>query len=251
MSLTSHGSKKPKGATCASRRLVKSPVDLLLLLVALIALVSVFASVAACGTESEVSQARAAPVGQIVTFGAWEQDGDAANGTEPLKWVVLDKKNGHVLLLAEKALATRPYNDAAGDATWQDCTLRTWLNGEFYTGAFSEADRAAVRQTAVPNPDNAERGTAGGAEVQDHIFLLSADELETYCSDEVRACSSTPVAADQGAWVSPDNGCVDWWLRTPGSDQAKAADVGSDGLLYPNGYPVESADVAVRPALWL
>lgn len=39
-------------------------------------------------------------VGNIVTFGSYEQDADTSNGNEPLEWIVLKYENGRALLLS-------------------------------------------------------------------------------------------------------------------------------------------------------
>jgi uncharacterized repeat protein (TIGR02543 family) len=65
-------------------------------------------------------------------FGTYEQDNNLANGAEDIEWLVLEKKDGKALLLSKYALVTKPYNEEDTDVTWESCTLRSWLNGEFY-----------------------------------------------------------------------------------------------------------------------
>ena len=45
-------------------------------------------------------------VGDIVTYGADEQDGDTANGEEPIEWRILAIEDDRVLLLSEYGLDT-------------------------------------------------------------------------------------------------------------------------------------------------
>ena len=39
-----------------------------------------------------------------VTFGTYEQDGNASNGAEPIEWYVLDEKDGKKLLVSKYIL---------------------------------------------------------------------------------------------------------------------------------------------------
>ena len=48
---------------------------------------------------------------------------------EPIKWRILSvDENNNALLLADKGLDCKPYNENEEDVTWETCSLRTWLN---------------------------------------------------------------------------------------------------------------------------
>ncbi|MCL2698664.1 MAG: DUF6273 domain-containing protein, partial [Oscillospiraceae bacterium] len=97
-------------------------------------------------------------------------------------WRVLEVKDGRALLLSDKVLELRPYHNTFANITWADSDIRTYLNGEFFN-SFSATDRARIVQMSNTNPDNPWFGTAGGANTQDRIFLLSLDELVRYFGD--------------------------------------------------------------------
>lgn len=103
-----------------------------------------------------------ASVGDIVYLGSYEQDNNLGNGTEPVEWYVLDKADGEATLLAVYLLDCQPYHEVLEDITWEDCTLRNWLNDTFYNTTFSEEEQAAVVNTNVVNEDNPFFGTEGG-----------------------------------------------------------------------------------------
>ena len=58
----------------------------------------------------------------------------------PIGWRLLGVNVAarRALLVAELAVASKPYHDRHEATVWADCTLRQWLNGEFATAAFSE-----------------------------------------------------------------------------------------------------------------
>ena len=82
-------------------------------------------------------------VGDIIEFGSYEQDNDLSNGPEPIEWRVLEVSDGSALIVSQYALDARAYNKERVRITWAECTLRGWLNGEFYDTAFS-VDRKSV-----------------------------------------------------------------------------------------------------------
>lgn len=190
-------------------------------------------------------------VGDTVVFGSYEQDGNTANGAEAIEWVALAKEGDKTLLVSRYALDCQPYNTSRTSVTWEDCTLRSWLNGSFLSVAFTEGERALIDDTRVTNADNGEYDTPGGNPTVDKVFLLSIDEAEKYfSSDGDRVCAATAHAKQQGAGTGSGGGC-DWWLRSPGDDSDNAAKVGSVGRVDAGGWSVVRVNYAVRPALWV
>ena len=150
----------------------------------------------------------------------------------PIKWIPLhiDPKQRTLLIISEKVIDEKPYNDKYIGVTWETCTLRRWLNEDFYS-IFTDEEKAMIAETSVVNSDNASYGTKGGNDTGDKIFLLSLDKAKKYFAND----SSRGV----GIW---------WWLRSPGSDQSYAARVYHDGSLFDGGGFVHRA-YGVRPAL--
>ena len=153
-------------------------------------------------------------------------------------WLVLEVRGGKMLLLMKDALQMQPFNEVFTDVSWEDCTLRAYLNGAFYD-SFAPADRARIAETTVVNSTNAESGTKAGADTVDKIFLLSIAEAKLYFPEE-----SARMARCNGA------ACY-WWLRSPGIYPSTAATVGSDGVIGFMGSGVNYTTRAVRPALWV
>ena len=202
-----------------------------------------------------------AKVGDIVYFGTYEQDNDTSNGKEDIKWRVLAKENNRILVISDKALDCQPYNSSYRDITWENCTLRKWLNNDFVNAAFTAEERAKIPMVTVSADKNPKYDTDPGNATKDKVFLLSiveaekyfaSDEAEKYfASDEARMCVPTDYAVARGAYVNSDNGTCWWWLRSPGYYQNYAADVLLGGDVYEDGYGVNHGDCAVRPAMWI
>ena len=191
-----------------------------------------------------------------ITFGSyWQEDtngdgmADQNDAKQPIRWQVLSVDGDDVFLLADKVLDCQPYNTENTSVTWETCSLRRWLNEEFYNTAFSDTEKAAIKETTVINVDNPEYSTEGGADTKDKVFLLSLSEVsdpaygfhgEMGYDDQARIGKATSYTEAE------DN---DWWLRSPGGDDSDAADVVGDGYADPYGNRVSNSNDGVRPAL--
>ena len=188
--------------------------------------------------------------GDRITFGSYEQDNKLSNGPEPIEWRVLEVSGGSALAVSEYALDARAYNKERVGITWAECTLRGWLNGEFYDTAFNEEEKGRIALTEVENKDHPQYGTEGGEDTEDRIFLLSLEEADRYFEDdEDRWAFPTEYAVAKGIWVWEKTGTVWWWLRSPGYHGRSAAEVSSFGALIYNGASVYNYKDGVRPAL--
>jgi len=77
-----------------------------------------------------------------------------------IDWRVLAVENNKALLITKEILEKRPYNAEYEDVTWETCSLRQYLNGEFYNSL--GAAKSAIAEVQNSNPDNPWYGTAGG-----------------------------------------------------------------------------------------
>ncbi len=204
-------------------------------------------------------------VGNIVSFGIYPQT-KAGTDQTAIEWIVLDydEVNHKVLLLSRYGLDVKLYNTELTDITWEKCTLRTWLNGEFLNKAFSAAEQSAILMTPVDNIKSqgySEWDTDGGNNTEDRIFLLSYAEANRYLgvtfddSNNLKSrVAPTAYALAQGAWTFASRtedgaAAVWWWLRSSGNFQDYAAGVNLDGSL--SSVRVSYDRCVVRPAFWL
>ncbi len=214
--------------------------------------------------------------GEEVKFGRYPQTAEGTDST-PIEWLVLDydARSNRSLLLSLYGLDAQPYNRAKPDTdiTWEKCTLRDWLNGEFLNKAFTEDKRRSIIMTTVDNSqgqgfdfttvNKTAKKTNGGNNTEDKIFLLSYAEAKKYLgvqhysvsgsrSNTKSRVSPTAYALMRGASSKTEEGTTAgiWWLRSPGSNQTYAALVQDNGALYSN-FTVNTDKGCVRPALWL
>ncbi len=188
-------------------------------------------------------------VGNYVTFGSYPQTAAGTDDT-PIEWLVLARDGNKALLISRYGLDCQQYHEDRESITWENCTLRTWLNDTFINKAFSAQEQTGILTTHVKAHENLWYSTNPGNDTQDKVFLLSITEAEKYFqSDAARECKPTAYAVEQGARESSAGNCW-WWLRSPGSHQYGATDVSGVGSLYRSGHYVND-DYAVRPALWI
>ena len=201
-------------------------------------------------------------IGDEINFGMYEQDNNNKNGAEPIQWKVLAIEDGKALLVSKYVLDIKPYNDVSKNITWEDSSLRLWLNKDFYWNAFSSSEAKQIAQTTIPNPNNPESGTYGGTVTTDKIFLLSFYEASRYFnSDNERKGAVTDAVKFNPVYNEIMNqndfyGYSIWWLRTPGRNEDMAMFVDEVGALYHYGVTymgrwVNEDYVGVRPALWM
>ena len=222
----------------------------------LIAAAMMFALIA-CGSTSELASVKSTvSVGDIIEFGAYEQDNDTSNGKEPIEWQVLAKEDNKILVISKYALDAKPYNTEFENVTWETCSLRTWLNETFLDEAFSKAEKSMIQTTEVSADKNPDYSTDPGNATKDKIFLLSIDEANKYfASNKSRRCVPTAYAIAKDAMTS-DHYKVDgeaiccWWLRSLGNYQNNAADVDCGGVNSYGNY-VLTGNRGVRPAMWI
>ncbi len=187
--------------------------------------------------------------GDVLTFGSYEQDNNLSNGAEPISWLVL-KADGYVTeMIAQNGLDSQPFHNEYVPITWKDCSLRTWLNTEFYNSAFTDLEKAAMLNVSINETDQAavSQNTA-----DDHVFLLNQDEAGSlFADDAARQMEATPYAKARGVYTWADNGKSYWWLRGNMYYEKYAAGVNYDGVI-PWSYTNETyTENAVRPVIFV
>ena len=207
--------------------------------------------------KQRINKIKTANVGDIIVFGTYEQDNNISNGKELIEWLVLVKENNRVLVISDKALDCKPYNQIWDYVTWETCSLRKWLNNDFINSAFSDDEKVKIPTVTVSADKNPKYNTNPGNATKDKAFLLSIVETEKYfTSDEARKCVPTEYAISNGAYTSDSytkggKATCCWWLRSPGDTRSSAASVSNVGSVISYGCYVHYVDRSVRPAMWI
>lgn len=221
--------------------------------------------------------------GEYIVFGSYEQDGDTGNGPEPIYWEVVSEENGRMLVVSRYILDFQHYNNTKSHVTWEECTLRAWLNGDFIDTAFTEEERAQILSVTLTNPDNSYSDADCGNDTEDQVFCLSVDEIfenfeynqwdEEYEDGhfQVLLTEATPYAIAQGVipreisssdysenltsfGYTEDSLGVNsgyWWLRSNsiGTNACFVDMYGRTGWTY--STVVDRPGIGVRPAMYL
>ena len=197
---------------------------------------------------------------------------------EPLTWTVLDPEEGFVI--AEKSIDAQAYENysyyvnseseewvyngkdckyLAND--WSKCSLREWLNKDFFNTAFTAEEKAHIGKSYLNNNSTYDP-SLDGAGTFDKIFTISildamngdyGFDTGASNSDFARIKPATDYAMCQGAEVTDTDGTVlYWWLRTAGFYSAFAFGVSSGGVIAGSGnsgqYSVNNTNMGVVPA---
>jgi len=183
-------------------------------------------------------------LGDQLTIGKWEQNGNSDDGAEPITWRVVYMTKGKAILLADNILDMAAYSNS--DATWSSSSLRSWLNGTFYNTAFTDSEKNFIDRkrllTRVADK-------MGFEKTDDYIYVLSDTEAKGYAENITESAKPTAYTSKKGLFVD-DKGYGYWWLRAPGSDTTHSAYVNPDGSLYVAGCKVSYANMGgVRPAM--
>lgn len=182
-------------------------------------------------------------IGEVITIGEL--------GGEPVEWFVVDEKEDALLLVSRYLLHSKPYNDKYDAVTWETCTLRKWMNEDFFTELFNEKEREKVLKTKLQVQDNPGYGTPGGNPTEDYLFLLSLDEVAKFFpSPAQRECKPTKYAIENKVWEGEGGNCY-WWLISPGFDEFNACMIDTSGFIGRMGYRVHNRNLGIRPAFWM
>ena len=226
--------------------------------------------------------------GSIVRFGHYEQDNNINNGPEEIEWIVVTTQENKALLLSKYVLDQVEFSTNTNGDVWETCTLRRWMNNDFYNAAFDNDEKAKIVETNVVNNENPSSHVSSGNNTIDKVFALSVDEIYSYFnfnafitsggeyggySQELIA-EATPYALYTKGLTAPytitAEDSVDlinnlgytvdttgwkgnyWWLRTSGYSTRYACFVGTVGYCYASYTSlVYNYNFGVRPAIWL
>lgn len=232
----------------------------------------------------------------MITFGKYHKNNNKT--LEPIEWDVLYKDNAKALLLSKYVIDARAWDKLPFDEylarqfklaetynttehvpiTWSSCSIRDWLNKDFYNLAFNSDERKNILLTENFTKDEKRLNRInmldnsavilGGPNSKDYVFLLSIDEIlkyfpkgemiplagpDTAFKMQNLTSQATPYATSKGLYFSDNNdtNSAMWWLRSPGGANGMAGTIIMGNILYYGGEKSDDVTVGVRPAIWV
>ena len=220
----------------------------------------------AADTADTVGDLSSAQVGDLITIGRYEQDNDLDNGPEAIQWRVLDKKDGKLLVISDKALDYISYSyewDQVEKSVWATSCSRGWLNNYFMQAAFTPAEQARISLSDIHTDPSPGFDNDPGPDTQDYVFLLSAQETEQYfptaesrrvlLSDYVHPHNKIRINR-QGWGTNATRIHGDWGLRSPNKYGTFAYILDYQTIYWTAGdiwYDGGGFEGDVRPAMWI
>lgn len=186
---------------------------------------------------------------------------------EPLRWRILDPEEG--LVMCKNIIDSQAYNNydlyANGEhwgdsamthyaSNWAKCSLRQWLNDDFYNTAFSSSEKNAIKTSYLENKST-DSSSYDAPSTYDKVFLLSNWDMfnNNYgFSSSSRRAQGTDYAKCQGLRVSTSSSYYgnSWWLLRSPYDSEYTRGVYPDGYVYAYLYhPTGATEFGIRPAL--
>ena len=207
----------------------------------------------ASGNEDLRESFRSVALMDTIQFGRYEQDDDPSNGPEPIEWFVIGEEEGMLLLLSSQVLDVQPYHTTFQSITWENASLRAWLNEDFLNAAFTETEQLLIPPVKQENEANTVSKVKGGNDTVDQVFCLGIRDIFTYAAaDSGIPLWTTPTAyaVAQGVGVNQSTGVCSWWMRTPGTDQNNVMYCDMRGTIL-HVQRVDQRSCGVRPAIWI
>lgn len=170
--------------------------------------------------------------GDYVVFGHYEQ---SFSEKDPIIWRVLTISDQKLLLFSDRILECRIFDTVSPN--WSDSDIKTWLNGEFMSLAFTDHNEiSAIDQISG-------------------VFLLSKTELTNEKYGFINAASrralGTEHAYEQGLYIDKE-GYGNYFTRTE-TDYGFVVCVLTSGGFNKNnsGLSYKANYVGIRPAIWV
>jgi len=151
------------------------------------------------------------------------------------------------LLISKYALDCKKYNESNDSVSWQDCSLRSWMNSTFLNEAFSTREKIILSEdeledkVSILSIDFVEQETTG----------MTTSQVENYRKKYLRSLA-TQYSIQNGNWVSSETenkGYCVWWIKYNNTSEK----VNSINVVGTTMYDRDktTADVGVRPVVWI
>ena len=185
-------------------------------------------------------------------FGRYPQEDESTKSV--IEWTILQRKGNKALLISKCVLDCAQYNNTYSRVTWENCTLKKWLNTIFLTKAFNLEEQSLIidesGDSAIPNNTSVTNNTSVSkvslltdAEAKQFIDCGLKKYRTTHYSDMHGAIYHVDGVGFGGKRVSP---C---WLRSDKKDLFGAI-IEHDGNIKEMRYP-DGMACGIRPIIWV
>lgn len=130
---------------------------------------------------------------------------------KPIEWSVLKEESFGTLVISKDRIALMEFNYSSSNNNWGSCSLRKFLNGDFFNQAFSDDEKKKIVNVKLDN-------------TKDDIFILTEDEVKTLLKDD-------------------GNFSYCCWTRTKYGTKVRTG--------YPLGSHAPNCIYSVRPAMYI
>ncbi len=187
---------------------------------------------------------------------------------EPIKWRVLEEKDGKLFLLSEYILDYESFDVTSNN--YENSSIRKWLNETFLNDAFNETEQARILTTEVKNTATSTSNSNNKYacnNTQDKVFLLSYEEVinldygfksDYKASDSAKAAVTTDYTRALGIDITgayANYGQSSWMLRSPFTE-AKSISIikgikssSTSPINYIEKFASSTIKYGVRPAM--
>lgn len=202
---------------------------------------------------------------------------------EPIKWRVLENKNGKRTLISDKVIDRAKFYLSNGECTWMESDILKWLNLEdkyntpFYKKAFTYEEQEKIISKSFDYDNMKNNYYFGTSCITDEnsksiyngdikVYIISEEDLfygekaSVYgfdksdgVADVNRRFKTTAYARFQDVWFSKKDdenyGNAFYMTRTNGYDRQNVVYVGEKGAIYNRGINVTTDDIGFLPMI--
>jgi len=147
---------------------------------------------------SRLKKTQALNEGDFIFFGHYDKSIEVFGGM-PMVWRVIHTNGNKALLLSWYCIGSRGFNTGHEDCSWEESSLRQWLNNEFVNKTFTPDEAESILSSPIY--------TLYNETVYDKVFLLSNEETALYVDKEMQTCINLTNP-------NKNDGYDQWYTRT-------------------------------------
>ena len=200
--------------------------------------------------------------GRTIDFGTYPQTEEGEN--IPITWYIVScNSDGTLTLISEYVIDIRQYDDGFCYGYWSKCSLRDFLNNDFYNIAFSDSEKSIIVENSTITKT---RDWYWGIETDicsDKVYIPGIEDVKFFkkkliCNPTDFAKSKIQLLNHMPFYFDIESEAAIWWIRSPDFGHSYATCViTQSGNIYNDKIYDQEADcvpwdaeyVGVRPMI--